>query len=106
MFPDNRKKVRRRLGGERLNLANQCKVITASSGHAYEINKQKISFLLKVGPGKLALETKGKRCMNMAPYLSCSKVFVKMMVKHFKKSSFLIVYKSKRNELPLSVFLL
>ena len=49
--------MRRRLGGERLNLANECKVITANSGHAYEINKQKISFVLKVSPEKLALET-------------------------------------------------
>ena len=76
MFSDNRRKVRR-LGGERLNLANECKVITANSGHAYEINKQKISFVLKVSPEKLALETKGKKCMTMALYLSSSNVFCK-----------------------------
>lgn len=85
MFSGNRRKVRRRLGGERLNLANECKVITASSGHAYEINKQKISFVLKVGPEKLALETKGKRCMTMALCLSSSKVFCKNDGKAFKK---------------------
>ena len=52
-------------------------MITASSGHAYEINKQKISFVLKVSPEKLALETKGKKCMTMALYLSSSNVFCK-----------------------------
>lgn len=64
MFPENR-----RVGGggggcggerERLNLANESKVITANSGHAYEINKQIISFVLKVGLEKLVLGITGQ----------------------------------------------